>query len=178
MADFFHPPLFDAPARGNPVEFVGETYPAKTGGMGLPYGENFIILSSTIFCMIHPCDRRTDGRAIAYSALSIYAICCRALKMTRFILQKAGPPSIGLSGCRAWVHSVFRGSCHVRLSRVAAVRSRLPCFCRLPLAVKQYNFVLPAEKRRDMIYQCALHGRSFHYGLHSVRLSVRHSFCD
>jgi len=30
--------------------------------------------------MIHPCDRQTDGRAIAYSALSIYAICCRALK--------------------------------------------------------------------------------------------------
>jgi len=26
--------------------------------------------------MIHPC----DGRAMAYSALSIYAICCRALK--------------------------------------------------------------------------------------------------
>jgi len=34
--------------------------------------------------MIHPSDRRmkrrTDNWAIAYSALSIYAICCRALK--------------------------------------------------------------------------------------------------
>jgi len=33
--------------------------------------------------MIRPCDRRTDGRAIAYSALSIYVICCRALKTIR-----------------------------------------------------------------------------------------------
>jgi len=32
------PPLFDAPARGNPLEFLDETYPAKTRGMGLPYG--------------------------------------------------------------------------------------------------------------------------------------------
>jgi len=43
------PPLFDAPARGNPLEFLGETYIAKTRGMGLPYGENFIILTSTVF---------------------------------------------------------------------------------------------------------------------------------
>jgi len=35
--------------------------------MGLPYGENFIILSPNFnrFCMIHPSDRRTDGTAIA-----------------------------------------------------------------------------------------------------------------
>jgi len=43
------PPLFDAPARGNPLEFLNETYHAKTRGMGLPYGENFIILTSTVF---------------------------------------------------------------------------------------------------------------------------------
>jgi len=43
------PSLFDAPARGNPLEFLDETYPAKTRGMGLPYGENFIILTSTVF---------------------------------------------------------------------------------------------------------------------------------
>jgi len=42
-------PLFDAPTRGNPLEFMDETYPAKTRGMGLPYGENFIILTSTVF---------------------------------------------------------------------------------------------------------------------------------
>ena len=32
--------------------------------------------------MIHPRDARTDGRAIANSALSINAIFCRALKST------------------------------------------------------------------------------------------------
>jgi len=44
-------PLFDAPTRGdtNPLEFLDETYLAKTTGMGLPYGENFIILTSTVF---------------------------------------------------------------------------------------------------------------------------------
>jgi len=30
MADFNTPPLFDAPARGNPLEFLDETYLAKT----------------------------------------------------------------------------------------------------------------------------------------------------
>jgi len=35
--------------------------------------------------MIHPCDGRTDGRAIAYSALSV--ICCRALKHTKMFQQ-------------------------------------------------------------------------------------------
>ena len=34
------PPLFEAPTRGIPLEFLDETYPAKTRGMGLPYGEN------------------------------------------------------------------------------------------------------------------------------------------
>jgi len=29
------------------------------------------------FFLIHPCDRRTDGRTIAYSALCI--LCCHAL---------------------------------------------------------------------------------------------------
>ena len=60
-------PLFDAPARGNPLEFLDEIYPAKTRGMGLPYGENFIILTSTVFSMIHPSDRQTDRRTIAYA---------------------------------------------------------------------------------------------------------------
>jgi len=43
------PPLFDASARGEPLEFLDETYPAKTRGMELPYVENFIILTSTVF---------------------------------------------------------------------------------------------------------------------------------
>jgi len=46
----FSPPTsFDVPARGNPLEFLDETYPTKTTGMGLQCGEIFIILSSTVF---------------------------------------------------------------------------------------------------------------------------------
>ena len=43
------PPLFDASARGNPLEFLDETHPAETRGMWLPYRENFISLTSTVF---------------------------------------------------------------------------------------------------------------------------------
>jgi len=43
------PPLFDAPAWGNPLKFPDETYPTETEGMGLSHGENFIILTSTVF---------------------------------------------------------------------------------------------------------------------------------
>jgi len=38
-----NPPLFDAPVGGDALEFLDETYPAETRGMGLPYGENVII---------------------------------------------------------------------------------------------------------------------------------------
>jgi len=34
----------------NPSEFLDETYPVKTRGIGLPYfGENFIIPTATVF---------------------------------------------------------------------------------------------------------------------------------
>jgi len=67
------PRLFDTPARGNPLEFLDETYLAKTRGMGLPYSENFIILTSTVFLWYtRVTDGQTDGRAIACSALSIH----------------------------------------------------------------------------------------------------------
>jgi len=39
------PSLVDVSARGNPLEFLDETYPAKTKGTGLPYGGNFIMLT-------------------------------------------------------------------------------------------------------------------------------------
>jgi len=38
-----------SPLGWNPLEFLDETYPGKTRGMGPPYGENFIILTSTVF---------------------------------------------------------------------------------------------------------------------------------
>jgi len=43
------PPLFEPPLRGNPLEFRDETYLRKTRGMGLLYGENCVILASTVF---------------------------------------------------------------------------------------------------------------------------------
>jgi len=42
------PPLFDTLLGENSLEFLDETYPAKSRGMGLPYGENFMILTSTV----------------------------------------------------------------------------------------------------------------------------------
>jgi len=63
-ADFTHPSLVSRPHSRNPQEFLDETYTATTRGIGLPYGENFIILTSTVFLTDSPM-----GRAIAYSAL-------------------------------------------------------------------------------------------------------------
>jgi len=51
------------PLGGDPLEFLDETYPTKTRGMGLPYGKNFIILTSTVFVgFTRVMDRQTDGR--------------------------------------------------------------------------------------------------------------------
>jgi len=48
---FFCPtyPAFRQPLGGTPSEFLDETYPAETRGMGLLYGENWIILTSNAF---------------------------------------------------------------------------------------------------------------------------------
>jgi len=42
-------PLFDALLGENPLEFLDETYPAKTRAIRLPYCENFTILALTVF---------------------------------------------------------------------------------------------------------------------------------
>jgi len=47
-------------------------------GMGLPQGKNFSP-NLNRFCMIHPCDGRTDGQM---DGLQHNAICCRALKIS------------------------------------------------------------------------------------------------
>jgi len=39
----------DSSRSGKPLQFLDETYPAKTRGMELPCGENSIILTSTVF---------------------------------------------------------------------------------------------------------------------------------
>jgi len=64
---------------GNPLEFLDETYPKKTRGMGLLYGENCMILASIVFhWSTRVTDGRTDGQtdgiAMAYMRYSIYAV--------------------------------------------------------------------------------------------------------
>jgi len=49
------------PRSGEPVRISGQNLPRKTRGVGLPYGENFIILNNH-FLVIYPCDWRTDRR--------------------------------------------------------------------------------------------------------------------
>jgi len=71
-ADFTHPSLVwwaRSGPSGEPLEFLDETYRAKTRGMGLPYGENFIILTSTVFVWSTRLTERRTG--VRYS---IYAV--------------------------------------------------------------------------------------------------------
>jgi len=42
MAEFSHPPLFEAPAWGNPLECQNEIWHQKARIMGLPDGEKII----------------------------------------------------------------------------------------------------------------------------------------
>jgi len=72
-------PCLTPSAHGSPSEFLDETYLEKTRGMGLLYGENCMILPSTIFdwstrVIDWQTHGRTDGIATAYSALSIHAV--------------------------------------------------------------------------------------------------------
>ena len=56
---------------GNPLEFRDETYLRKTRGMGLLYGENYVILASTVFdWSTRVTDRRTDRIVMAYHAIA------------------------------------------------------------------------------------------------------------
>ena len=77
LARFPNSPSFDAPSRGIPSEFLDETYTANRRGMGLLYGENCTILSSTFFdWSTHVTDLRLH---IARSA------CCRVLKIVLYM---------------------------------------------------------------------------------------------
>jgi len=49
IACFQHTTVFDAPLGGIPSEYLDETYPAKTSGMGLLYGKNCMTLTSIVF---------------------------------------------------------------------------------------------------------------------------------
>jgi len=56
------PPFFDGPVVGV-LEILNDIYRAKTRWMGLPYCENCMILTSTVF--VWSSARMADGRAIA-----------------------------------------------------------------------------------------------------------------
>jgi len=60
-------PCLTTPLRGNPSKFLDETYPVKSRGMGLLYGKNGMVLTSTVFdwstrVMDRQTDRQTDLR--------------------------------------------------------------------------------------------------------------------
>ena len=73
--------IFSAKIAGFPTspqsEFLDGTYSAKTRWMGLLYGKNCIMLSSTVFGWS---TRVTDGQT-AHTKLSIYAVCSHVLKI-------------------------------------------------------------------------------------------------
>jgi len=60
--NFPTPPLFEAPAQGNPLEFCDEIWQQKTRTVGLPDGEEIMTLSSfdTIPARDKQTDRQTD----------------------------------------------------------------------------------------------------------------------
>jgi len=67
MAEFSQPPLFEAPAWGNPLECRDEIWHQKTRIVGLPDGEEIMMLASflrfdTIPARASLPDRQTDGR--------------------------------------------------------------------------------------------------------------------
>jgi len=83
IANFSYPPLFDAPVRGGTLSNFWMKLIEQKLEMGLLYGENCTILTTTVFAWItRVTDRRTDGQtdgiAIAYTRLQ--HICCRAQK--------------------------------------------------------------------------------------------------
>jgi len=60
-ACFPHPSLVWRP-RSRGTRQNDKTYFVNTRGKWLTCGENFIIVTSRVFWLIHPCDRRTGGR--------------------------------------------------------------------------------------------------------------------
>ena len=81
-------PCLTPPLGGISSEFLDETYNAKTRGMGLPYGENCMILTSTVFdWSTRVTDGRTDGWAIAYTRYSIYAVARKNVSYTLILVS-------------------------------------------------------------------------------------------
>jgi len=65
IAEFSHPPFFEAPASGNPLDFCDEIWRQKTSIVGLPDGEKimtlgFFVLTQYRLVTDRRADRRTD----------------------------------------------------------------------------------------------------------------------
>ena len=65
--NFSDRPLFEAPVRGNPLEFGDEIWRQKTRVLGLPDGEKIMQLAFFVLTQFQrvtdrQTDRRTDGR--------------------------------------------------------------------------------------------------------------------
>jgi len=74
-------PCLTPPFRGNPSEFLDETYRAKARGMELLYVENRMILTSTVFAWITRVTHgQTDGRNC--DSIMRALACCRAQKLS------------------------------------------------------------------------------------------------
>ena len=96
IANFSYPTLVWRPVQGEPFRISGWKLWRKTRGMGLLYGENCKILTSTVFARItRVTDGRTDGRTDRQTdrrtygrncdsicALSIYAVARKNRKQT------------------------------------------------------------------------------------------------
>ena len=84
IANFSYPTLVWRPRSGGSRQnFRMKLKSTKTGGMGLLYGENCMILTSTIFdWSTRVTDRQTDGQTDGRNCDSIceLSICCRAQK--------------------------------------------------------------------------------------------------
>jgi len=60
--NFPTPPFFEAPARGNPLEFVDEIWRQKARIVGLPDGEEIMPLAFFVLAQYRlVTDGRTDG---------------------------------------------------------------------------------------------------------------------
>ena len=76
-------PCLTPPLGRIPFEFLDKTYPAKTRGIGLLYGKNCMILTSTVFdWSTRVTNRRTDRQICDSKSYSAY---CRALKRVPFL---------------------------------------------------------------------------------------------